>query len=41
MSQEIYKMPLSKAMRIFTKKELIEIFGESNPAFLRALLKSL
>ena len=39
MSQEVYNTPLSVAIRTFTQKELVALFGRTHPAFLAAIMR--
>ncbi len=40
MSESIYHMPFERAIREFTMTELVNIFGNTHPAFLAAVVKS-
>jgi len=40
MSEEIYQMPLKRAITFFSMAELKSIFRQSHPAFLAAVLKA-
>lgn len=40
MSRAIYQMPLHRAILIFSMDELKNIFSQSHPAFLAAVLKA-
>lgn len=40
MSDEVYEMPLSEAIRVYTLPELVRVFGKTHPAFLAALVRA-
>ena len=40
MSESIYHMPFERAIREFTISELMDIFGNTHPAFLAAAVKT-